>query len=286
MPELPEVETVRRGLERRLVGRSLSDVEVTGLRTVRRTSPGALVAGLDGVTVLGVERRGKYLVLRFDEGARAMIHLRMSGQVLISGRRDPRPAHTHVVMSLSDDAERGRDEEVRFVDPRTFGEVVAFRETDAAVLVPELDRLGWDPLLEPEAMTPRRWRALLAGRRRQLKALLLDQHPVAGIGNIYSDEILHRARLRPGRRSDDLSAQQARRLLGAIGEVLAEAVAHGGSSLRDAQYVDVDGRQGGYQAFHRVVDKEGRWCGTCERARIRRSVAAGRSSYWCPWCQR
>lgn len=286
MPELPEVETVRRGLERRLVGRCLSEVLVTGVRTARRTSTDAVAAGLEGVTVRAVERRGKYLILCFDHDARAMIHLRMSGQILIAPRHQPRPDHTHVVANISDHPQRGSREELRFVDPRTFGEVVAYTVATGPVVVPELDRLGWDPLVDPDGMSSPQWRRLLAGRRRRLKALLLDQGVVAGIGNIYSDEILHRARLRPDRRSDEVSAPQARRLLGAIGEVLNAAVAHGGSSLRDAQYVDVDGRQGGYQALHRVVDRAGAPCITCERARIRRIVSAGRSTYFCPWCQR
>jgi len=286
MPELPEVETVRRGLERRLVGRRFHEVQVTGLRTVRRTSAHELETNLEGATVQAVDRRGKYLIMQLDGNRRVMIHLRMSGQVLIAEHRSPRPPHTHVAARLSPESGGVSSEEFRFVDPRTFGEVVAYRAVDEVERVPELARLGWDPLVEPHAMTLRRWRDLLAGRRRQLKALLLDQHVVAGIGNIYSDEILHRARLRPDRRSDEVSAPQATRLLDAIVEILNAAVAAGGSSLRDAQYVDVDGRLGAYQHEHRVVGREGQGCDTCDRARIRRVVSAGRSTWFCPWCQR
>jgi len=286
MPELPEVETVRRGLERRLIGRRFSEVRVTGVRTVRRTSATHLQTHLEGAIVQAVDRRGKYLIVHLDQGLRVMIHLRMSGQVLIAEYASPRPAHTHVAARLSPECEGGQTEEFRFVDPRTFGEVVAYRAVDEVEWVPELARLGWDPLAEPQAMTRRRWRELLTGRRRQLKALLLDQHVIAGIGNIYSDEILHRARLRPDRRSDELSSPQSARLLHAIVDILNAAVAAGGSSLRDAQYVDVDGRLGGYQHEHRVVGRAGQACGTCDRARIRRVVSAGRSTWFCPWCQR
>ena len=286
MPELPEVETVRRGLARRLVGRRFDEVVVTGARTVRRTSADAVAQGLQGAVVHDVTRRGKYLVVHLDGERRAMIHLRMSGQALLAPVTTPRPAHTHVAARLSGTDDAGRCEEFRFVDPRTFGEVVVYTAAHETIVVPELSRLGWDPLAEPEAMGWRPWRQLLGERRRQLKALLLDQQHIAGIGNIYSDEILHRARLRPDRRSDDVSAPQARRLLDAVSSVLLEAVAHGGSSLRDAQYVDVDGQLGQYQSRHRVVDREGQWCLTCDRARIRRVVSAGRSTYLCPWCQR
>jgi formamidopyrimidine-DNA glycosylase len=286
MPELPEVETVRRGLQRRLIDRRLSDVRVTGQRTVRRTSSGDLTNALEGATVQMIDRVGKYLIVGLDDEMRVMIHLRMSGQLLVASHEVPRPPHTHVAARLSDVGDDQHDEELRFVDPRTFGEVVAYRFSDQEQVVPELGRLGWDPLDQPDAMSPKRWHHALRGCRRQLKAFLLDQHVVAGLGNIYTDEVLHRARLRPDRRSDEVSPVQARRLLDAIHTVLNAAVDAGGSSLRDAQYVDVDGRVGGYQVHHRVVDRAGRWCVTCQRARIRRVVAAGRSTYFCPWCQR
>ena len=151
MPELPEVETVRRGLERRLLGRRLSEVRVTGARTARRTSTATVAAELEGVTVRGVDRRGKYLILGFDHDARAMIHLRMSGQLLIADRHQPRPDHTHVAAKLSDHPVLGHHQELRFVDPRTFGEVVTYSLATAWQRVPELERLGWDPLVNPRA---------------------------------------------------------------------------------------------------------------------------------------
>lgn len=286
MPELPEVETVRRGLVERVVGRRLVEVTATGARTVRRTSAHQVVDMLEGVTVQSVQRYGKYLVIHADDDVRAMVHLRMSGQLLVAARTSPRPTHTHLTARLSGGGAVDADEELRFVDPRTFGEVVAYRAECEAEVVPELGRLGWDPLREPDAMPWPRWRGLLAAHRRQLKALLLDQHVIAGLGNIYSDEVLHRARLRPQRRSDEMSAPQAQRLLDAINTVLVAAVEAGGSTLGDAQYVDVDGRSGRYQLQHRVVGRAGQWCSSCERARVRRIVSGGRSTSFCPWCQR
>ncbi len=191
MPELPEVETVRRGLERHLVGRRITSVEVGRERTVRRTSRQALIAGLTDTVVEAADRRGKYLLLPLDSGDTLMIHLRMSGQVLLAGAGSPRPLHTHVVMHLDD------DREVWFVDPRTFGEVVVFDPDNVGVELPELARMGVDPIAEP--FDPAILRAAFGTSKRALKPLLLDQHVVAGIGNIYADEILHRARLRPDR---------------------------------------------------------------------------------------
>jgi formamidopyrimidine-DNA glycosylase len=283
LPELPEVETVRRGLVATVVGRGIERVEVGRARTVRRTSPEAVIHGLSGTTITGFGRRGKYLLGDLDSGEQVMIHLRMSGQLLLAPTGSPRPPHSHVVLTLAATGGRGH-EELRFVDPRTFGEVVVFAPEERDVLLPELARLGPDPLADD--LTRGMLRRALAGRRRQLKALLLDQAVIAGIGNIYADEILHAARLGPWRTADSLSPVQLTRLHRAIRQVLHAAVASGGSTLRDAQYVDVSGAAGSYQHHHRVVDREGQWCASCGRARVRRAVVAGRSTYWCPRCQR
>jgi formamidopyrimidine-DNA glycosylase len=278
MPELPEVETVRRGLERFVVGRRVDSVEVGRERTVRRTSAAALVDGLTGTTVLAADRRGKYLRLPLDSGDELMIHLRMSGQLLVAPAGTDRPPHTHVVVHL-DDAH-----ELWFVDPRTFGEMVVFDPDHVAVEVPELARMGIDPIAEELALAT--LRRILAGRRRQLKALLVDQHVIAGIGNIYADEILHRARLRPERTSDTVTRDGANRLHAAIHDVLTSAIEAGGSSLRDAQYVDLFGAGGSFQDEHRVYGRGGERCLTCGRGTVRRIVVAQRSTHFCPVCQR
>jgi formamidopyrimidine-DNA glycosylase len=278
MPELPEVETVRRGLERFAVGRRIDGVEVGRQRTVRRTSREAVIHGLSGTTILAANRRGKYLLLPLDSGDEVMIHLRMSGQVLVAAAGTERPPHTHVVMHLDD------GNELWFVDPRTFGEVVVFDPDNVDVEIPDLARLGLDPIAD--GVTLSQLRQLLRSRHRQLKPLLLDQHVIAGIGNIYADEILHEARLRPDRMSDELSTASERRLHAAIHRILTEAVAAGGSTLRDAQYVDLFGDGGSYQDAHQVYGRTGERCRTCGIGWIRRTVSAQRSTHYCPHCQR
>ena len=278
MPELPEVETVRRGLERHAVGRYIREVEVGRERVVRRTSREALIDGLTGTTVEGANRRGKYLLLPLDSGDEMMIHLRMSGQVLVAPAGAPRPAHTHVVLHLDD------GNELWFVDPRTFGEVVVFDPDRAAEQVPDVANLGVDPIADD--LTLAMLRRLLRERRRLLKPLLLDQHLIAGIGNIYADEILHAARLRPDRMSNELSLVSERRLHESIGTILAAAIDSGGSTLGDAQYVDLMGGEGSYQDEHRVYGRTGERCSTCGVGWIRRTVSAQRSTHYCPRCQR
>jgi len=284
MPELPEVETVRRGLNARVVGRRIDAVEVGRERTVRRTSAVALVAGLTGTTIEHFDRRGKYLLGQLDSGDALMIHLRMSGRLLVAPIGEPRPAHTHVTLTLAAGGPAASPaEELRFVDPRTFGEVVVYDPDHVATEVPELARMGVDPVAE--VVTVRQLGDLLGSRRRQLKALLLDQHVIAGIGNIYCDEALHRARLRWDRSSDSLSRSEVARLHTAIHEVLSEAIDAGGSTLADTQYVDLEGGGGWFQLAHRVYDRAGQRCLTCGRADIARAVVGGRATAWCPRCQ-
>ena len=278
MPELPEVETVRRGLARFAVGRRVERVEIGRLRTVRRTSAQAVVDGLTGATMVAANRRGKYLLIRLDTGDEMMIHLRMTGQLLVANGGVPRPPHTHVVMHLDD------GNQLWFVDPRTFGEVVVFDPTNVAVELPELALLGVDPIAD--GLTVRQLRQLVRSRGRWLKQLLLDQHLIAGIGNIYADEILHTARLRPDRISDTLTLRSEAMLHGAIHTVLTAAIASGGSSLRDNQYVDLFGDGGSYQDDHRVYGRTGERCLTCRRGWVRRIVVGQRSTHLCPICQR
>ncbi|MEL6892106.1 MAG: bifunctional DNA-formamidopyrimidine glycosylase/DNA-(apurinic or apyrimidinic site) lyase [Actinomycetota bacterium] len=278
MPELPEVETVRRGLAARLVGRRIEHVEVGRERVVRRTSRDELIAGLTDTVVLAANRRGKYLLLPLDSGDELMIHLRMSGQVLLAQAGSERPPHTHVVMHLDD------GNEAWFVDPRTFGEVVVFDPDRVGEVLPEVAKLGVDPIAEPFELAP--LRRTLRSTRRALKPLLLDQHVIAGVGNIYADEILHRAKLRPDRPANTLDARASRRLYDAILDVLRAAIDAGGSTLADAQYVDLMGDGGSYQDDHRVYARAGERCLTCGRGWIRRTVSGGRSTHFCPVCQR
>lgn len=282
MPELPEVETVRKGIERRAVGRAIERVEVFRERTVRRQGREAIIDGLTGVRILAARRRGKYLLCDLDSGGVLMMHLRMSGRVLVVDAGTERPLHTHVVMHLSAD-DSGARHEMWFVDPRTFGEVVVFDRDDAATVAPELARLGPDPIVD--GLDEPQLAGILQGRRGNLKSLLLDQHRIAGIGNIYADEILHRAKLRHNRIPSRLDAPTRKRLVEAIHHVLRDAVAKGGSTLDDTQYVGIDGDPGWFQTEHRVYDREGERCITCRKARIVRRVVAGRSTCFCPRCQ-
>jgi formamidopyrimidine-DNA glycosylase len=278
MPELPEVETVRRGLARFAVGRRVERVEVGRLRTVRRTSAQAIIDGLTGATFVAANRRGKYLLVPLDTGDEMMIHLRMTGKLLVATGGVPRPPHTHVVMHLDDGTE------LLFVDPRTFGEVVVFDPTNVAVELPELALLGIDPVAD--GLTLPQLRHLVRSRNRGLKQLLLDQGLIAGIGNIYADEILHASRLRPDRVSSSLTPRSEAMLHGAIHTVLTAAIASGGSTLRDAQYVDLFGDGGSYQDDHRVYGRAGERCLTCGRGWVRRIVVGQRSTHFCPICQR
>jgi formamidopyrimidine-DNA glycosylase len=279
VPELPEVETVRRGIAAQVVGRRITKVEVGRERTVRRTSRQALIDGLTGATLVAANRRGKYLLCPLDTGDELMVHLRMSGRLLVADAGTDRPPHTHVVMHL----DGMPAQELWFIDPRTFGEVVVFDPANVAIEVPELARMGVDPITD--GLSRAQLATILRSRRRQLKALLLDQHVIAGIGNIYCDETLHLARLRWDRSSDSLTTREIGRLHEAILAVLTAAIDAGGSTLADTQYVDIEGQGGWFQVHHRVYDRGGQRCLTCGKATIVRVMVAGRSTCYCPRCQ-
>ena len=278
MPELPEVETVRRGLEQHFVGRRITKVEVGRERSVRRTSREEVIARLTGVRVVEAQRRGKYLLCPLSSGDCVMIHLRMSGQVLIDTIGSERPTHSHVVMTLDD------GNELRFVDPRTFGEVVVFDPADVSHVLPELAALGRDPIVD--GLTLAELRHVLRTTTRAVKATLLDQHLIAGIGNIYGDEILHRAKVHPRRPARNVGPTQSARIHVALHEILRTAIDQGGSTLGDAQYVDLDGGAGSFQDQHRVYARSGLPCLTCGRGTITSAAIGGRTTSWCKVCQR
>jgi formamidopyrimidine-DNA glycosylase len=230
-------------------------------------------------------RRGKYLVSPLDSGDAVMIHLRMTGQLLLVDPSAPRPAHTHVALTLAPDPTRRLPaQDLLFVDPRTFGEVVVFDPDHAGVEVPELARLGLDPIADEWG--PAELAAVLRGRTTHLKPLLLDQHRIAGIGNIYADEVLHAAGLHPDTPAGLLRRRDTGRLHGEIVRILTAAIGAGGSTLGDAQYVDLMGAGGSYQNEHRVYGRAGQRCPTCGRGVVRRLIHNGRSTHFCPVCQR
>jgi formamidopyrimidine-DNA glycosylase len=278
VPELPEVETVRRGIEDTIIGRRISEVKVLGRRTVRRQSPAELTDRLLGRRFVAARRRGKFLLLSLDDGAVLVVHLRMTGQLLFFGGKDKPPlaAHTHLTVALDDGSE------LRFVDPRTFGEWFVTSSLDDRGEPLELEHLGRDPLLEglPSAYLASRF----AGRRARLKALLTDQRVIAGIGSIYADEICFRAKLRPDRLGGSLTPAELASLARAARSVLGEAVKSRGSSLRDKRYRDVAGELGSYQGRHAVYDRAGEPCPRCGRAVVRLKIGA-RSAYCCEGCQ-
>jgi formamidopyrimidine-DNA glycosylase len=278
MPELPEVETIRRDLEREVAGKKIKEVEVHGLRSIRRHgTKKKFVDALDGKKISSVGRKGKYLQLKLDDGNVLVIHLGMSGQLLrAKSAREKMPKHTHVVIVFTQGGQ------LRYVDPRTFGELFVAAPEDIDKEVPELAHLGIDPL--EDAMSWAVFGRMLHARRTKLKPLLMDQKFVAGIGNIYSDEILWSAGLRHDRSSDSLTSQEVRRLYRAMVETLQDAVKYRGSSIADEQYVDLFGEIGQYQSHHNVYAREGQACSRC-RSTIERVKIANRGSYFCPGCQ-
>jgi formamidopyrimidine-DNA glycosylase len=279
MPELPEVETVMRGLSARLSGRVIRRA-ATARPDMRWAFPPGLAERLTGARVISFRRRGKYILMRLEGGLSALIHLGMSGRLVLAPSAGAVAApHEH----LSLETEEGW--RVGFVDPRRFGSVdlVPTEAEDSHRL---LAALGPEPL--DDAFTPATLSAALAGRRTPIKAALLDQRTVAGLGNIYVCEALHRARISPLRAAHTVPGARAARLVPAIRAVLMEAIAAGGSSLRD--YVQPEGELGYFRHAWRVYGREGEPCPACPGppacAGVRRIVQSARSSFYCPRTQR
>jgi formamidopyrimidine-DNA glycosylase len=278
MPELPEVEVVRRDLDREIVGKRIRAVEADGMRSIRRHHNRKQFANrLIGKRITGVERRGKYLLCHLEGSDVLVIHLGMSGQLLrAKSARESVRKHTHVTITFTQGGQ------LRFVDPRTFGEMFVTELDAVEKEVNELAHLGMDPL--ETAMSWDQFGRIIAGRHAKLKPLLMDQKFLAGIGNIYSDEILFGAGLRWDRMSDSLSDQEIRRLYRAIVETLQDAVKYRGSSLADEQYVDLFGKPGEFQLHHKVYAREGEACRRCRHVIVRQRVG-GRSTFFCDACQ-
>ncbi len=273
MPELPEVETVRRTLDPALVGCRVAGVSGRPVKMRLPLDPALWESQAVGARLLSVGRHGKYLICRFDRVA-AVLHLGMSGQIKIHTPPTATAPHTHLVLRF----EEGR--ELHFVDPRRFG--------FAALMAPE-QVASFEPLarLGPDALEPEAAEALLRTARRSkvpIHALLLDQGVLAGIGNIYAAEALHRSGIHPGRRASSLSHGRLARLGETAREVLLEAIAAGGTTLSDGGFVAADGRQGYFAVRLAVYDREGEACQRCGE-RVRRRVLRGRSVYFCSGCQ-
>jgi formamidopyrimidine-DNA glycosylase len=278
VPELPEVETIRRDLEKEVVGKRIKTVDVTGMRSIRRhPNKKHFIGRLEGRKITGIVRKGKYLLVKLEGGDVLVIHLGMSGQLLrAKSAREPLEKHTHVVLTFTQAGQ------LRYVDPRTFGELFVTEAAELEHEVPELAHLGFDPF--EDVMSWTRFGDLLHSKKRKLKELLMDQKFIAGIGNVYSDEILWAAGLRYDRSSETLTAQEVRRLYRAMVETLQDAIKHRGSSLADEQYRDIFGEVGDYSSQHKVYDREGEPCRRCRSTIIRVKVAS-RSHFLCGQCQ-
>ncbi|MEX5717599.1 bifunctional DNA-formamidopyrimidine glycosylase/DNA-(apurinic or apyrimidinic site) lyase [Geodermatophilus maliterrae] len=284
MPELPEVEVVRRGLERWVAGRTVAAVEVHHPRAVRRHLEGAddFTAALTGRTLTAAHRRGKYLWMPLAEddssptGRALVAHLGMSGQLLVEKPAQPDETHLRARFTFTDG---GR--ELRFVDQRTFGGLVVEDAPDGEGIPPRLAHIAIDPL-DPSFDEPA-FTAALRRRHTEVKRALLDQTLIGGVGNIYADESLWRARLHGARPTDRLTRAQVADLLDGVRSVLGEALAQGGTSF-DSLYVDVNGRSGYFSRFLAVYGQADRPCPRCGTAIVRESFM-NRSSYSCPRCQ-
>jgi formamidopyrimidine-DNA glycosylase len=270
MPELPEVETIARGLQRLLVGRIVCAVSVTWLRTIGSPDPQRFVAGLVGRRVCSAGRRGKYLVLALDTGY-LLVHLKMSGRLRVLPAAEPLGPHTRVALDLDD------GQQLRFDDARKFGRMYLVEDLGEVT-----GALGPEPL--DDGFTLEAFARMLANRSGRLKPLLLNQHFLAGVGNIYADEALFRAGLHPLSPASSLTREEQARLHEAIRHVLAEAVAHGGTTLDDHGYVDAEGQVGGFQLQVAVYQQQGNPCRRCGTP-IERMVIGQRSAHYCPKCQ-
>ncbi len=271
MPELPEVETIVRGLRRSIVGKTIASVDVRLPRVVV-TSPGVdLARSLSGQRIVAVGRRGKNTEIQLDSGRLLVVSLRMTGRLVVTPRKRPGYPGSHVALHFVDGAA------LHFADVRTLGRMRLVGAGEA------WDReLGVEPL--SDGFTPEAFIGMLAGRTSPIKVFLLDQKRIAGIGNIYACEALWEARIRPTRLAGALTKTAASRLQHAIVDVLQRAITMRGTSVDD--YVDAEGLKGGFQNNLAVYGKHGRLCLRCRTSRIVRTVMAQRGTWWCRKCQR
>lgn len=274
MPELPEVETVRRTLNLLVAGKTIEHVTVRLPRIIRKPDdPDRFAAELAGRTIRTIERRGKFLRFLLDDLV-LVSHLRMEGRYGVYRRDEPEEKHTHVIFRFTDETE------LRYKDVRQFGTMHLFSPGED-LASPPLSKLGPEPL-EP-SFTLRAFRRLLAGRQTAIKPLLLNQEVLAGLGNIYVDEALFRARIHPERPVGALTAAEQKRLHEAIVTTLREAVEAGGSSIKS--YVNGQGEMGMFQHRLQVYGRKGEPCSACGTP-IEKTVVAGRGTHFCPRCQK
>jgi formamidopyrimidine-DNA glycosylase len=284
MPELPEVETIARDLHQHLVGWAIVGVTVREPRAIDSLTPQVFSERLTGQCIHGVGRRAKYIVIELESGDLLIVHLRMTGRLLLCAPDEPLSKHTHVVLDLEPGTLPGFSSgagaiQLRFVDTRKFGRLSLV----APLHLTALDkRLGPEPLRDD--FTPQVLREALRGRRTKLKPFLLDQRRLAGLGNIYADESLFLAGLHPEREAGSLTPDEVARLHAAIRHVLAAAIGNRGTSLSDAEYRDATGEKGRHLEHLAVFRRTGQPCPRCGQA-IQRIRLGGRSTHFCPRCQ-
>lgn len=301
MPELPEVETIANGVDARVRGQRIVRVWTSGKPQTFKSSEAEIAEALTGARIERVHRVGKTIVMDLardgetqitggqesrnerDNGEdgtalqvpvrQFLIHLGMTGRLLVSQAEVPLPPHTHAVLSLSGAPGEAVGRELRFVDPRRFGRLSVVSGAG-----------GYDgPGAEPTTISAEAFAALFRGRRAAIKAALLDQSILHGVGNIYADESLFRAGIRPRKQAGRLTRAELGRLRAALQEVLADAIAMGGSSVSD--YVDADGVRGFFQLEHKVYGRAGDLCLDCG-GRLKKIIVGGRTTVYCPTCQR
>jgi formamidopyrimidine-DNA glycosylase len=268
MPELPEVETIARGLQVPLVGRTFTGATVAWPRTIAPQSPDEFSRGIAGRRVRSIGRRGKYIVITLDQGY-LLVHLMMTGRLKVAPSDQPLERYTHTVLGLDNGCQ------LRFRDVRKFGRLYLVEELSTIT-----SKLGPEPL----AIQLEEFEELLARRSGRLKSLLLNQGFLAGMGNIYADESLFQAGLHPQRTADTLTAVERERWYGAIQAVLTRAIRMRGTTLRDGGYVDAQGEAGDFQSQLAVYGRTGEPCRRCATP-VQRLVLGGRSSHFCPQCQ-
>jgi formamidopyrimidine-DNA glycosylase len=271
MPELPEVETIVRGLKPYLEGTEMGTFRLLFPPLLRRAS-GVALAVFEGKKVTTVKRRGKMILVECEGGRALIFHLKMTGQMLLERPDVPVDKHVRLIIPLV-----GRDRELRFRDIRKFGFLCCF-EPSGLSPVPELDALGPEPL----EIDFRSFARLFQGRRGRIKSFLLDQGVLAGIGNIYADEILFRAQIHPLTPASSLGERELKALWKSIRATLKLAISRKGSSIRD--YTDPNGDPGDFQKLHKVYGREGGKCPRCKTT-VGRIKVSGRSTFFCPGCQ-
>ena len=266
MPELPEVETIKRGLEKAILGKKITEVCVYHPKVIRQPSPEKFKKGLAGATIKNILRRAKVLILELSNGKSLVIHLKMTGQLIYPGNGRA----SRVTFKFSDGTT------LDFNDQRLFAELRLMDDWRELKFIQ-----GLGP--EPFAITPEEFAKMLEEKKTKIKPLLMDQTFISGIGNLYAAETLFRSHIHPERAANSLSGKEKAILFSKIRDTLEEAIKHKGSSLD--QYVQLTGQPGGYVKFHKVYDRQGKPCSVCKTP-IKRIALGGRGTYFCPRCQR